>query len=48
MRGTTTFSVLPDVSPTTAEVVLGGMVRAGGIAKLGTGRATKYLAVRPV
>ena len=37
-------SILPDVSPTTVEAVLGGMVREGRITKLGTGRATKYLA----
>ena len=40
-------AILPDVSPTTVEAVLGGMVREGRIAKLGTGRATKYLAARP-
>ena len=37
-------AILPDVSPTTVEAVLGGMVREGRIVKLGTGRATKYLA----
>ena len=40
-------SILPDVSPTTVEAVLGGMVREGRIVKLGTGRATKYLATCP-
>ena len=38
------LAILPDVSPTTVEAVLGGMVREGRIVKLGTGRATKYLA----
>lgn len=35
--------MLPDVSPTTVEAVLGRMVSAGRIRKIGTGRATKYL-----
>lgn len=34
--------ILPDVSPTTVEAVLGRMVRAGAIAKIGAGRATRY------
>lgn len=34
--------ILPDVSPTTVEAVLGRMVREGAIAKLGAGRATRY------
>ena len=36
-------SFLPDVSPTTVEVVLGKMVKEGAIKKLGTARATKYV-----
>ena len=35
--------ILPDVSPTTIEAVLGQMIRAGAIRKIGTGRGTKYL-----
>ena len=35
--------VLPDVSPTTVEAVLGEMMRNGEIRKLGQGRATKYI-----
>lgn len=35
--------ILPDVSPTTVEAVLGGMIRAGIIQRVGTGRASKYL-----
>ena len=34
---------LPDVSPTTVEAVLGEMVRAGDVKKLGAARATKYV-----
>jgi len=34
--------VLPDVSPTTIEAVLGEMVRTGLAEKLGAGRGTKY------
>ena len=34
--------ILPDVSPTTVEAVLGRMVREGSIAKIGAGRATRY------
>ena len=36
--------VLPDVSPTTVEKVLGDMVKGGLIQKLGSGRNTKYRA----
>ena len=36
-------TLLPDVSPTTVEAVLGGLVRSGKIAKLGAGRATRYV-----
>ena len=36
-------AVLPDVSPTTVEAVLGEMVRSGRIRKIGAGRGTRYL-----
>ena len=36
-------AILPDVSPTTVEAVLGEMVRTGRIQKLGSGRSTRYL-----
>jgi Fic family protein len=35
--------ILPDVSATTIEAVLGQMVRKGQIRKVGTGRGTKYI-----
>lgn len=35
--------ILPDISPTTVEAVLGAMVKAGKIIKLGQGRATRYI-----
>ena len=35
-------AILPDVSPTTVEKVLGEMVRAGQVKKVGAGRSTKY------
>jgi len=35
--------ILPDVSPTTVELVLGGLVREGRIRKIGSGRSTAYL-----
>lgn len=34
---------LPDISPTTVEAVLGKMVKAGMVKKLGFARATKYV-----
>lgn len=37
------IKILPDVSPTTVENVLGQMVKNGDIQKIGTGRNTKYL-----
>lgn len=37
--------VLPDVSPTTIEAVLGAMVRAGKIEKIGSARNTKYFRI---
>jgi len=36
-------NVLQDVSPTTVESVLGKMVKAGSVVKLGQARATKYV-----
>lgn len=35
--------ILPDVSPTTVEAVLGSLVRDGRVRKLGNGRGTRYL-----
>ena len=35
--------ILPDVSATTVEAVLGQMVRTGSIRKVGSGRETKYV-----
>lgn len=35
--------ILPDVSATTIEAVLGEMVRKGQVQKVGTGRGTRYL-----
>ena len=35
--------ILPDVSPTTVEAVLGAMVRGGLIRRLGGGRGSKYI-----
>ena len=35
--------ILPDVSATTIEAVLGQMIRTGSIRKVGSGRGTKYL-----
>jgi len=37
--------ILPDISATTIEAVLGQMVRTGSIRKIGTGRGTKYFKV---
>ena len=36
-------NLLPDVSPTTVEAVLGKMVANGTIEKIGSGRNIKYL-----
>lgn len=36
-------AALPDISLTTIEAVLGAMVKAGSIQRLGMGRATRYL-----
>lgn len=35
--------ILPDVSPTTVEAVLGAMVKDSTIQRIGAGRASKYL-----
>ena len=35
--------LLPDISPTTIEVILGKMVKSGIITTIGNGRGTKYL-----
>ena len=35
--------ILPDVSPTTVEAVLGSMVRQGAVRKIGTSRNVKYI-----
>ena len=35
--------ILPDVSPSTVEAVLGKMVKTGSVVKLGQARATKYV-----
>ena len=35
--------ILPDVSPTTVEAVLGNMVREGKIGRIGSGKSSKYL-----
>ena len=40
--------ILPDVSPTTVESVLGRMTKAGTIKKLGQARATKYVNAKHV
>lgn len=35
--------ILPDVSPTTVEAVLGAMVKTGSIKRIGAGRTTRYI-----
>lgn len=37
--------ILPDVSPTTVEAVLGAMVRSGTIRRIGVSRGTRYVKV---
>lgn len=37
--------ILPDVSPTTVEAVLGEMVKTGSIRRIGSGRTTRYIGV---
>lgn len=36
-------AILPDISPTTVETVLGRMIKKGQARKIGTGRYTKYI-----
>ncbi len=35
--------ILPDVSPTTVEAVLGAMVKRGSVRRIGGGRSTRYI-----
>jgi len=35
--------ILPDVSPTTVEAVLGAMVKSGTIKRIGSSRSTRYV-----
>ncbi|MCI5549763.1 MAG: Fic family protein [Clostridiales bacterium] len=35
--------ILPDVSPTTVEAVLGAMVKTGSVNRIGTGKNTRYI-----
>ena len=35
--------ILPDVSPTTVEAVLGAMVKSGSVQHIGSGRSTRYM-----
>ena len=35
--------ILPDVSPTTVEAVLGAMVKSGSIKRIGSSRAARYI-----
>ena len=37
------LKILPDVSATTVEAVLGQMVRSGSVRKIGSGKATRYI-----
>ncbi len=37
--------ILPDVSPTTVETVLGAMVKSGTIKRIGASRAARYIKV---
>lgn len=37
--------ILPDVSPTTVEAVLGNMVKEGKIERIGSGKSSKYLKI---
>ena len=36
-------NILPDVSPTTVETVLGAMVKDGRIERIGAARASRYI-----
>ena len=38
--------ILPDVSPTTVEAVLGAMVKNGSVSRIGKGRSTRYIRAR--
>ena len=35
--------ILPDVSPTTVEAVLGAMVKTGSVKRIGAGRTSRYI-----
>ncbi len=35
--------ILPDVSPTTVEAVLGAMVKNGSVQRIGSGRSARYI-----
>lgn len=35
--------ILPDVSPTTVEAVLGTMIKSGSIKRIGASRSTRYI-----
>lgn len=37
--------ILPDVSPTTVEAVLGAMVRNGSVKRIGASRSARYMKV---
>lgn len=39
--------ILPDVSPTTVEAVLGAMVKDGAIKRIGAARSARYIAQKP-
>jgi len=38
--------ILPDVSPTTVEAVLGTMVKNGAIRRVGQGKSSRYIKIR--
>ena len=40
-------TILPDVSPTTVEAVLGKLVREGQVQRLGAGRSSRYIRALP-
>ena len=37
--------ILPDVSPTTVEAVLGSMVKSGSIKRIGASRSARYIKI---
>jgi chromosome segregation and condensation protein ScpB len=37
--------ILPDVSPTTVEAVLGAMVKSGSIKRIGASRSARYIKI---